>query len=510
MAIRGSRSLLAALGVALGAGCGGQPGGAAPAALVGPTSTAAGSATSNPTRPPPGAHVAPVPVALGPGGPSLAPVETLLGITAHPPLGADPDATLLRARDLDAIAAAGFRVLRVDFSWDLIEPVRGRFDFAAQDRLVADASARGIEVLAILCYGNPWATRWGFLRDPLFPPDDPADFGRFAGETAAHFRGRLRGLEVWNEQNAGPRFWKPFASARAYGDLLAAAHGAIRIADPAVPVVFGGTFWSEVPPLFPGTLGFTADFFRSRPNGAALFDAYAYHPYRYPFRAPEAAGLPLLPGQETQDEGLFQVRALLARHGAARAPVWVSEQGWHTARWSLPYVGVDERAQARYLVRSEAAALAQGVGLYVWYTLRDGPRHDHWQEDAFGLLAHDPDPLDATPARRKPAYEAHRTLAARLAATRPDGDVRRSVGLGVEGRAWRFRGVPGREVTVLWTVRAAPAGTLARVPVPPGATTLERVALDGSATPLAAVPAPGGGLVVEVSPSEDPVLIDLR
>lgn len=430
-------------------------------------------------------------------------VEGGLGIAWHPSLGAGADSALRRARDLDAIAAAGFRIVRIDFTWSRIEPNRGGFDFSAYDRVVDEVAARGIEVLAVLCYGNPWASRSG---DRLAPPDDPADFANFARATAGHFRGRVRLYEVWNEQNVGFRFWRPLLGGdpRAYADLLAHTHAAIKAADSAAVVSFGGTFYPELPVLVGGTLAFTEEAYRHRADLARFSDAFAYHPYRYPFSAPESHGLlGGLGGQVPLVETVDRVRGLLSRHGDAGKPVWITESGWHTARRSLPFAGVSESDQARYLVRSSVSALSAGVELNVWYTLRDGPRHAEWQEDAFGLLAYDPDLLDAALPRRKPAYEAHRTLVGALVGTRFQRDVRSDLGLPAHARAFRFVGAGSREVTVLWTTSSS---LRVRLPLAAGAVVARQVAMDGTTTMVP--PAAAGQPVVELTVSQDPIFVE--
>src|SRR5262245_33643988 len=79
---------------------------------------------------------------------------------------------------LAALAGAGWRLLRTDFTWAAIEPERGRVDFAAYDALVERAAAHGIALLGLLDYGTPWAATAAPPGDDRFPPDDPAEFAR--------------------------------------------------------------------------------------------------------------------------------------------------------------------------------------------------------------------------------------------------------------------------------------------------------------------------------------------
>src|SRR4051812_19914162 len=56
--------------------------------------------------------------------------------------------------DLDMIAAAGFKFIRMDFSWDATEPKRGEYDWKAYDELTANLEKRGIRAIYILDYVN--------------------------------------------------------------------------------------------------------------------------------------------------------------------------------------------------------------------------------------------------------------------------------------------------------------------------------------------------------------------
>src|SRR6478736_6399292 len=59
------------------------------------------------------------------------------------------------ARDVEMIAAAGFRFVRMDFFWERIERRKGEYDFAEYERLVDALARRRIRPLFILDYGNP-------------------------------------------------------------------------------------------------------------------------------------------------------------------------------------------------------------------------------------------------------------------------------------------------------------------------------------------------------------------
>src|SRR5213080_386325 len=58
-------------------------------------------------------------------------------------------------RDLDLIAAAGFKFIRMDFGWATIERKKGQYNWAEYEQLLAHLDERGIRALFILDYSNP-------------------------------------------------------------------------------------------------------------------------------------------------------------------------------------------------------------------------------------------------------------------------------------------------------------------------------------------------------------------
>src|SRR5437016_7858018 len=57
-------------------------------------------------------------------------------------------------KDLDLIAAAGFRFIRMDFGWGGVERKKGEYDWSAYDGLTANLDKRGLRAIYILDYSN--------------------------------------------------------------------------------------------------------------------------------------------------------------------------------------------------------------------------------------------------------------------------------------------------------------------------------------------------------------------
>ncbi len=153
------------------------------------------------------------------------------------------------------------KVIRVELSWATFQPQGpGGLNPEAleyTDRLMSDAAAHGIAVIALLddspCWASaaPSAVRAACVPGQGsaangYPPTNPADFAAFASALAARYRGELTALEVWNEPDqvneeyfAGPE--KP----QRYAALLRAAYPAVKQADPSIKVLAGSLVGSN-------------------------------------------------------------------------------------------------------------------------------------------------------------------------------------------------------------------------------------------------------------------------
>lgn len=303
-----------------------------------------------------------------------------------------------RARVLDQLAASGASWVRVDVSWAMLQPrSRDSYDLAwgvpFVDRVLHMATARGLTPLVTLWMTPAWAN--GGAGDRVLPTD-PRDYARAAGWAAKRWANVVPAWEIWNEPNH-PSFLRG-SDPVAYTRLLRAAYPAIKAANPAAKVVFGGT--SQV------DTDWIAKTYAAGAHG--FFDVMAAHPYQA--MADQAP--------ETPDDGtryhfthLAALHALMAAHGDGGTSIWATEFGWSShanagteANWLR---GVTRQQQADYLVR--ALRLVERTMPYVthvfWYTDRDFAAGDV-QNSNLGLFDR-----SLTP---KPAYVALRAyLAAR-------------------------------------------------------------------------------------------------
>jgi hypothetical protein len=300
-------------------------------------------------------------------------------------------------RDLDLIAAAGFKFIRMDFSWGGIERRKGEYDWAAYEELTANLDKRGLRALYILDYSNPLYEESVVSKNPITGkehkdtaspqrPESVAAFARWAAAAARRFQGRRIVWEIWNEPNIS--FWKPKPDVQQYSTLALAAGKAVRAADPRATVVA------------PATSGFPWQFLEDFFKAGALewLDGVSVHPYRSPKQPPETAAA-----------DYEKLRKLMERYGPTPErkglPILSGEWGYSTHT-----KGVSLETQACFIVRQQLVNLLHGVPLSIWYDWKNDGTDPDENEHNFGTVTHDLQP--------KPAYVALQTLTRALAGCR--------------------------------------------------------------------------------------------
>lgn len=343
-----------------------------------------------------------------------------------------------RARQVALLQSLGVRAIRQDLRWSYVQSSRDSWDWTTEDAVIDAAAAGGLRVIAMVGYGNPWASTVPGATS-FAPPDDPADFAAFAGAAAARYADRIDRYEIWNEPNSGFRFWQvgdPPAfggDPEGYADLFVPAAEAIHGADPGSEVQVGSVFFHGQ--AIPSGPEFLADAVAHRPDLLAAADAVSFHPYTlYPPRsAPEADA-----------DGEIAIVQMVADIEAAAPglPVVVTEFGWPS--WGE----VTPELQAAYTAREVALLHASGVRDTCVYTLEDHDGPVGNPEDAFGLVE---DVLGA----EKPVAQAWRGLGEALSGVSSGhGSVEDVLGLADGARAVRYVRADGGAVTLLWTTGA--------------------------------------------------------
>jgi DUF1680 family protein len=299
-------------------------------------------------------------------------------------------------RDLDMIAEAGFKFVRMDFTWGAIEREKGKYDWSGYDELTRNLEKRGLRALYILDYSNALYEETITSRSPingqqvtvLASPrrtESVTAFARWAAAAAERYRDRHIIWEIWNEPNI--HFWQPKPNVKDYAALALATSRAIRKADPQATIVG------------PASSGFPWPFLEEcfRAGLLEYLNAVSVHPYRSYDRGPETAG--------TDYERL---RELIKKHAPAAmesSPILSGEWGYATHT-----KGISPELQAAFLVRQQLANLHHGVPLSIWYDWKNDGQDADEREHHFGTVTHDLKP--------KPSYRAVQTLTRQLSGYR--------------------------------------------------------------------------------------------
>jgi len=295
-------------------------------------------------------------------------------------------------KDLDMIAAAGFKFIRMDLGWGGTERTKAEYDWSAPNELIANLEERGLRAIFILDYSNPLYEEEVTSKNPINGkeqggtaspqhPDSVAAFARWAAAAVKHWKGHHIVWEIWNEPNIS--FWKPKPDVQQYITLAVATCKAIREVDADATIIAPAT--SRVP------LDFLEEFCAS--GVLEYLDAVSVHPYRSYNKGPETAA-----------EDYKELRALIDRYapeGKKQMPIISGEWGYATHA-----KGISQEKQAAFIVRQQLSNLLKAIPLSIWYDWKNDGEDPNEGEHNFGTVTHDLKP--------KPAYVAIQTLTREL------------------------------------------------------------------------------------------------
>ncbi|MHC4240538.1 MAG: cellulase family glycosylhydrolase, partial [Planctomycetota bacterium] len=282
--------------------------------------------------------------------------------------------------DLDMIADAGFKLIRMDLTWALVEHDRGiyEFDKLGYDSLTEGCAERGIRLLYILDYSN---TLYEKGRSVTTQAGREA-FAAFAEAAAERYAGRGILWEIWNEPNI-KHFWDPQPSVDDYCKLVQLTAPRIKKADPNGLVVAGAT--SQIP------FEWLEGCFKR--GLLEWIDVLSVHPYRS--QPPE-----------TVTEDYAELRRLVTQYAGQgkQVPVISGEWGYSNLNWDK--TRLSEQEQAEYLARMFLTNLHQGIDVSIWYDWKNDGTDPNEREHQFGTVGHDGNP--------KAAYLAAKVLSSTL------------------------------------------------------------------------------------------------
>lgn len=320
-------------------------------------------------------------------------------------------------RVVEAAQDLGLTWIKQQVRWEDIERSDDSYSWGQADTVANTAHAAGLKVMFSVVAAPGWARS---DDTGVGPPDDPQDFADFMGQMAARYQGRVHAYEIWNEQNLEREWEGAPLSAAGYVQLLSAAYGAIKAADPSAIVISGGMAPTGVND---GIVAVDDRVYLQQMYDAGLAsvcDAVGSHPYGFA-NPPEIyyTGGDYDPTRGWDDHPSFFFRntledyyAIMVTYGDGDKDVWATEFGWPTIDgMSVPAnpgwdyaADIDEAQQASYVAGGYVwAATWDHVGALFLWNLNFWPVAGAENEMAkFSLVRGDWSP--------RPAYDALKAL----------------------------------------------------------------------------------------------------
>ncbi|MBK7781390.1 MAG: LysM peptidoglycan-binding domain-containing protein [Ardenticatenia bacterium] len=367
---------------------------AAPVARAAAAPSAAGSAA-----------VPAAPVAAG------APAGFGYGVQVHAP---DGDQGVI-----ERVKGMRFNWVKQQVEWFRYEGAKGERNFSGLENLVNQANANGVNVMFSVVKAPDWARPGNTDRSVAGPPANPQDMADFMSAMAAHFRGRVKAYEIWNEQNLHYEWGNEPLSAGRYSQLLCANYRAIKAADPGAMVISGALTPTGVNDGSRAIddVNYLSQMMATGSGGCA--NGIGAHPSGYNNPATVQAGWnnPAEPQFKGHRSFFFRstleaYRGVMNRYGQGAKKLWVTEFGWASVDnlGTGPAGGYEyaaqntEGEQAQYL--RDAFNLARSWGwvgpMFVW-NLNFAPVAGNGDEKAaFGLVRGD--------WSERPAFQALRDM----------------------------------------------------------------------------------------------------
>lgn len=314
------------------------------------------------------------------------------------------------ALNLDRMQAAHIHWVRQFVPWNDVEPTRGQYDWTAWDAIVdAFATRPDLQLVPVLLNTPAWARTGTPQRTESGPPDDPADFARFAAAFAERYGSTIDVYQIWDEPNLTAAWGGLEPRPAEYLALLRSAYDAIHSADAGATVLAAALAPTvEQGPANVSDWRYLSDLLALGVADAA--DALAGKPYGFDLPASDRRV-----AENTMNASrIIGLREASEAAGAGQLAIWASAWGWNSLpdQWdgpSSPWGQATSTEQTQYTLD----LLDRAEREWPWM---GGMILTHWQPDApdddpiwgFALLRQDgsPSPLYQALMARTPPQAA--------------------------------------------------------------------------------------------------------
>ncbi len=242
--------------------------------------------------------------------------------------------------------------------WSAVNPVKGEYDWAEFDRIVAQAEEWGFtDILFVFCATPDWAGTPVAQPDVAVfgpgsaqPPADMNDYAAFVRAVVERYQGRIDGYEVWNEPSSEQFFT---GTPQQMGEMTQILDDTVEQVDPAAYVLSAG-FQTHLPDVYDE---FIPQYFEDLKSRNWPVDGVSAHFY------PVMEGTPATRAQQME-----QVLHDMERFGApSDIALWDTEVNFN--------VNAPGGAPAGRISGSQAAAWTAQAYLDGW---RLGVRRTYW------------------------------------------------------------------------------------------------------------------------------------
>jgi len=271
------------------------------------------------------------------------------------------------------MAKSGIPFVRMDFSWEDIQPSEGEWQFDKYDRIVKLLTDNNIRILGIVSYSATWASS---NKDHLwnYPPKDDKYFTDYAVAVISRYKNKVKYWEVWNEPDSRS-YWVPQDMLVGYTQILKETYAVAKRTDPSCKIVLGGL----------------ADAWKIdwiyKNGGKDYFDVANIHILISPLN-----DAPL----SVVKSSINQVRKTMVRFGDGEKSIWITELGcpgvpkkMKSLRW-FAGMSPNEKQQAEWLGQVYREIPKEPlVDKVFWAFFRDSGGYFKNGVDYFGLIRWD-------------------------------------------------------------------------------------------------------------------------
>jgi hypothetical protein len=299
------------------------------------------------------------------------------------------------------VSQAGFNWIKEQINWSAVETAPGQYDWSELDTIVNGGNSAKLNVMISVDQAPD------FYRSPSsgLMPSDPSKFQQFMQAMAGRYKGKVRGYELWNEENlareAGPGNIDPTT----YLPLLKAGYTGTKAGDPNAV-----TFLGALSPTGATTAGVSMDDLAylkalyALNNGEAknYFDVLGAHlsGFSNPPDCMPSAPQCSLSGGWNNDPSFFAFYRLGQYHDAETAagdnkPIWLTEFGYDSSTVGVPgyeySTFITEAQQGQFLVQAFQIARQTPYigGVMIWnlnYQVAVPQTDEKW---GFGVIRSD-------------------------------------------------------------------------------------------------------------------------